>query len=93
MDVGHLVKQGKDPALHYFENAGSIINIHLHGVVGGTDHQQIEREAEGFNLAGLLEALQYRDYGGPVVLEQFKPEHLTKSLETIESAWKDVRVG
>ncbi|MBS3736402.1 MAG: cobamide remodeling phosphodiesterase CbiR [Candidatus Bipolaricaulota bacterium] len=92
LDVGHLVKRGEDPVLHYYENSDSIINIHLHGVIEGNDHQQIEPESESLNLVGLLEALQDRTYEGPIILEQFDPEHLSRSLATMASAWKEVRV-
>ena len=93
LDVGHLIKRGKDPVLHYYENYRSIINIHLHGVVEGDDHKQIEPESENLNLIGFFEAIKDRGYEGPVVLEQFMPEHLSRSLETMETAWEKVRVG
>jgi len=92
LDVGHLVKRGEDPVLHYYENCDSVINLHLHGVIEGNDHQQIEPGSENFNLVGLLEALKDKSYDGPLVLEQFKPKHLSRSIETITSAWKEVRV-
>ncbi|MBS3786986.1 sugar phosphate isomerase/epimerase [Candidatus Bipolaricaulota bacterium] len=92
LDIGHLVKRGEDPVLHYYENSDSIINLHLHGVVEGNDHQQIEPESENFNLVGLLEALRDKSYDGQLVLEQFKPKHLSRSIETITSAWREVRI-
>ena len=92
LDVGHMVKRGEDPVLHYYENADSIINLHLHGVIEGTDHQQLEPESDNLNLVGLFEALKDRGYEGPVVLEQFKPEHLNRSLETMVSAWQQVHI-
>ncbi|MFB6291612.1 MAG: cobamide remodeling phosphodiesterase CbiR [Candidatus Bipolaricaulia bacterium] len=92
LDIGHLVKRGEDPILHYYENASSIVNLHLHGVIDGTDHQQLEQDSEDLNLVGLLEALKDRNYDGPIVLEQFKPDHLSRSLETVASAWEEVRV-
>ncbi|MCF7876275.1 sugar phosphate isomerase/epimerase [Candidatus Bipolaricaulota bacterium] len=93
LDVGHLVKRGEDPVLHHYENSGSIINLHLHDVIEGNDHQQLEPDSENLNLVGLLEVLQDRSYSGPIVLEQFKPEHLSRSLEVIRSAWQDVRIS
>lgn len=93
LDVGHLIKRDKDPVLHYCENSDSIINLHLHGVVEGSDHQQLKPEADNLELVGLFEAMKTEDYTGPVVLEQFKPEHLKESLETMASAWSDVSVG
>lgn len=92
LDVGHLVMRDKDPILHYHENSESIINLHLHGVVDGTDHQQIDPENEDLDLTGLFEAMENQSYEGPVVLEQFKPEHLHRSLETMGSAWEEVQV-
>lgn len=87
LDVGHLVKRDKDPVLNYYENSNSIVNLHLHGVVEGNDHQQLKPEAENLDLVGLFEAMKSQDYTGLVVLEQFKPEHLSRSLETMGSAW------
>lgn len=92
LDVGHLVKRDEDPVLHYYENSDSVINLHLHGVVNGEDHQQLEPDDENFDLLGLFEAMESRDYAGPVILEQFKPEHLNRSLETMRSAIEEVRV-
>lgn len=92
LDVGHLVKRDEDPVLHYYENSDSIINLHLHGVVNGEDHQQLEPDAENFDLLGLFEAMEKRGYSGPVILEQFKLEHLNRSLETMKSAIQEVRV-
>jgi len=93
LDVGHLVKRGKDPALHFYENSDSIINVHLHGVVEGSDHQQLGTDGDGLNLVGLFEVMKERSYDGPVILEQFKPEHLEQSLDTIDSAWSEVEIG
>ena len=92
LDVGHLVRRGKDPVVSYYENSESIINMHLHGVVEGTDHQQLEPDSDNLDLVGLFEAMKDRGYEGPVILEQFKPEHLDRSLETMETAWRKVRV-
>ena len=92
LDVGHLVKRDEDPVLHYYEHSDSIINLHLHGVINGEDHQQLEPDAENFDLLGLFEAMERRGYSGPVILEQFKPEHLSRSLKTMRSAVKEVRV-
>ncbi len=92
LDVGHLVMRDKDPILHYYENSESIINLHLHGVIDGNDHQQLEPESEGLDLTGLFEAMESKGYRGPVVLEQFKPEHLNRSMETMNSAWKEIQV-
>ncbi|MFP4135859.1 MAG: cobamide remodeling phosphodiesterase CbiR [Candidatus Acetothermia bacterium] len=93
LDVGHLVMRDEDPVLHYYENSDSIINLHLHGVIEGNDHQQLEPESEEPDLVGLFEAMTSHGYHGPIVLEQFKPEHLRRSLKTMESAWNEVRVS
>lgn len=93
LDVGHLVMRDKDPVLHFCENSESIINLHLHGVIDGDDHQQLEQESEVFDLVGLFEAMESHGYTGPVVLEQFKTDHLRQSLETMGSAWKEVNLN
>ena len=92
LDVGHMVKRGDDPVLNFYENAESIINLHLHGVIEGDDHQQLEPETDNLNLVGLFEALLDRGYEGPIILEQFKPDHLARSIETMNSAWQDVHL-
>lgn len=92
LDVGHLLKRGEDPLLNYYENYESISNLHLHGVIEGNDHQELRPDSENLDLVGLFEALTDRGYDGPIILEQFKPEHLEQSLRTIESSWRQVRV-
>ena len=92
VDVGHLVKIGRDPLLHFYSNSDSVINLHLHGVVEGDDHQQINRDGGAFNLVGLLEVMVETNYSGPVILEQFDPEHIDTTLETLSDAWNQVRV-
>ncbi|MEF8726374.1 MAG: cobamide remodeling phosphodiesterase CbiR [Candidatus Bipolaricaulota bacterium] len=92
LDVGHLLKRGEDPVLHYYENYESITNLHLHGVIEGNDHQELREDSENLDLVGLFEALADRGYDGPIILEQFKPEHLEQSLRAIESSWRQVRV-
>jgi len=92
MDVGHLLKRGEDPVLHFYENHSSIINIHLHGVIDGDDHQQLQEQDSELNLVALFEAMRDRGYDGPIILEQFKPEHLNQSIESMNAAWKQVRV-
>jgi len=93
LDVGHLIKREEDPVLHYYENSASIINLHLHGVVEGNDHRQLEEEAENLNLISLFEVLRKKDYEGPIILEQFKTGHLKESLDTMASAWDEVKVS
>ncbi len=93
IDVGHLVKHDEDPVLHYYENSDSIINLHLHGVIEGSDHQQLELESGNLNLLGLFEALKKKEYDGPIILEQFQPAHLQESLDTMVATWEEVRVG
>ncbi len=86
LDVGHMTKGGKDPLLHFYRNSGVIKNVHLHGVVGDRDHQQLEADSD-LDLVGLFEVIRKDGYEGPIVLEQFKTEHLDQSLSVIEDAW------
>jgi len=89
LDIGHLTKSGNDPLLHFYENARSISNVHLHGVIDEKDHQQLGPEENNLDLVGLFEVIKSIGYSGPVILEQFKTNHLDESLETIERAWDE----
>ncbi|MBS3812234.1 sugar phosphate isomerase/epimerase [Candidatus Bipolaricaulota bacterium] len=86
LDVGHMIKGGKDPLLHFYRNADVIENVHLHGVVGDRDHQQLEPDSD-LDLVGLFEVIKEVGYEGPIVLEQFTLDHLDRSLSVIEDAW------
>lgn len=86
LDVGHLTKAEKDPLLNFYQNSGVIENVHLHGVVNDRDHQQLEPESD-LDLVGLFEVIKETGYAGPLILEQFKTEHLDQSISVIEDAW------
>lgn len=62
LDIGHLVMRDKDPVLNYYENSNSIVNLHLHGVVEGNDHRQLEPVAgdDGICLERSFRQLNFR---------------------------------
>ena len=84
LDAGHLML-GNENVLAVLDSFwDDIREIHLHGVIGHSEHLSIDvlpRE----QVAELLSRLYSRDYRGAVNLEVFTPEDLQSSLAFLSS--------
>jgi hypothetical protein len=89
MDTGHLLLEGKDPALWFNEHRERIAEIHLHGLnrekaaLDGRlpDHRPITAEAAWLvELCPLLE-----DFNGVINLEVFSWEEVQESITALKS--------
>lgn len=90
LDVGHLLRQGREPLLPVEAQLERSRVIHLHGCENGRDHRSLAAMDQGV-LLGLLRLLHRRQYRGVVTIECFGPEPFFESWDLVEGLWR--RVG
>lgn len=80
VDVGHLWLDGHDPLPYLAANMERLRVVHLHGLVGGQDHQALAPTPQ---LAQVLALLTVQDFSGVVTLEVFGEEDFHSSLRAV----------
>lgn len=89
LDVGHLML-GDENVLEVLDNFwDDIREIHLHGVIGYSEHLSIDVLPEA-QVAELISRLHFLDYRGAVNLEVFTPKDLRSSLGLLSSIMKEM---
>ncbi len=81
LDVGHLLRCGRDPLDFFRRFARRIAVVHLHGVANGRDHLGLDRLQASLQEE-ILKGLS--GYTGTVSLEVFSDSDLQASLQTLE---------
>lgn len=87
LDVGHLLRQGRDPRPLLERHLARTRVIHLHGVEDGHDHRSLAAMDQGV-LAGLLRTIRRRSFHGVVTIECFAAEPFFESWELVEGIWR-----
>lgn len=89
LDVGHLML-GDENVLEVLDSFwDDIREIHLHGVIGYSEHLSIDVLPRD-RVAKLLSRLYSWDYRGAVNLEVFTPEDLQSSLAILSSIMREM---
>ncbi len=92
LDIGHLLRQGRDPRPLLEAHLDRTRVIHLHGVEDGRDHRSLASMDQGV-LAGLLRTIRHRSFRGVVTIECFAVEPFFESWELVEGIWRRLQQG
>lgn len=90
LDVGHLLRQGRDPCPLFEAHQERIRAVHLHGTEDGRDHRSLAAADQGL-LLRLLRRMSDSRYGGVVTIEVFAAEPFFDSWELVEGLWRRVQ--
>lgn len=90
LDVGHLLRQGRDPLPLLEEHLPRTRSLHLHGCEGGRDHRSLAAMDQGL-LLNILRRLRQGRYGGVVTIELFETEPFFDSWDLVEGLWRRVQ--
>ena len=83
MDVGHLRQTGSDIFAFYDRWQSRIRVIHLHDLHNGMDHQLVDQASAALPLDAFCLLLHETRYRHTLVLEQFHPQYLRRSLDVL----------
>jgi sugar phosphate isomerase/epimerase len=89
MDVGHLLRYGRDVQRFFDRFAPRVSIIHLHGVDKGRDHLPLDRLSKFFEAA-VMNILS--EFEGVVSLEVFSFDALSASLDWLDTRFKNRQV-
>jgi sugar phosphate isomerase/epimerase len=84
LDVGHLVRDGRDMRGSILRWLPTTRVVHWHGTdPSGRDHRSLEHfpPAQG---RWLLQTLKHRGFGGVLTLEVFRPDDWESSLRVLQ---------
>ena len=91
LDVGHLMLGGEDVLEVLDSFWDDIQEIHLHGVMGYSEHLSIDVLPRR-RVAEFLSRLYREEYGGAVNLEVFTPQDLQSSLDMLLSIMTELTI-
>ena len=87
LDVGHLLRQGRDPLPLLEAHLDRAQVVHLHASDGGRDHRDLAAMDQGLLLA-LLRAIRRRHFAGVVTIECFGRQPFFDSWDLVADLWR-----
>lgn len=90
LDVGHLLRQGRDPRPLFAALCDRVRTLHLHGCCAGRDHRTLAAMDQGW-LLDLLRLCRLRRFCGVATIELFESEAFWESWELVEGLWRRVQ--
>jgi len=79
MDTGHLLMEGKSPVTFFSRFEESTLEIHLHGVKDGKDHNPVKQDEEW--LKSMIPLL--KRFKGTLNIELFSLKHIRETLQSL----------
>ncbi len=90
LDVGHLLRQGREPLPLLEAHLPRLRSLHLHGCEGRRDHRSLASMDQGL-LLQILRRLHQARYEGVATIELFETELFFDSWDLVEVLWRRVQ--